>query len=60
LEESQNSMAMIADEYGFGNVESMRNVFQRTLKVALGQYRRHFRHAKHSLRKIQKQTNQVD
>ena len=36
----------IADECGFGNVNSMRNVFQRTLKIAPGQYRRHFRHVK--------------
>jgi transcriptional regulator GlxA family with amidase domain len=48
LEESQNSMETIADECGFGNVNSMRNVFQRTLKIAPGQYRRHFRHAKHT------------
>jgi transcriptional regulator GlxA family with amidase domain len=47
LEESHNSMEMIADECGFGNVNSMRNVFQRTLKIAPGQYRRHFRHVKH-------------
>jgi transcriptional regulator GlxA family with amidase domain len=47
LEESQNSMEMIASECGFGNVNSMRNVFQRTLKIAPGQYRRHFRHMKH-------------
>jgi len=46
LEESHNSMEMIADECGFGNVNSMRNVFQRTLKIAPGQYRRHFRHMK--------------
>ena len=46
LEESHNSMEMIADECGFGNVNSMRNVFQRTLKIAPGQYRRHFRHVK--------------
>ena len=32
LEESHNSMEMIADECGFGNVNSMRNVFQRTAK----------------------------
>src|SRR6185503_1710397 len=43
LEESHNSMETIADECGFGNVNSMRNVFQRTLKIAPGQYRRHFR-----------------
>jgi transcriptional regulator GlxA family with amidase domain len=48
LEESHNSMEMIAGECGFGNVNSMRNVFQRTLKVAPGQYRRHFRHVKYS------------
>jgi transcriptional regulator GlxA family with amidase domain len=53
LEESHNSMEMIAGECGFGNVNSMRNVFQRTLKIAPGQYRRHFRHVKaHPSRKI--------
>jgi transcriptional regulator GlxA family with amidase domain len=52
LEESQNSMETIAAECGFGNVNSMRNVFQRTLKIAPGHYRRHFRHVKHSSRKI--------
>jgi transcriptional regulator GlxA family with amidase domain len=46
LEESQNSMDAIASECGFGNVNSMRNVFQRALKISPGQYRRHFRHAK--------------
>jgi transcriptional regulator GlxA family with amidase domain len=46
LEESQNSMEIIATECGFGNVNSMRNVFQRSLKIAPGQYRRHFRHVK--------------
>ena len=46
LEESQNSMETIAGECGFGNVNSMRNVFQRALKIAPGQYRRHFRHVK--------------
>jgi len=51
LEESHNSMEMIAGECGFGNVNSMRNVFQRTLKIAPGQYRRHFRYAKHSAQK---------
>ena len=44
LEESQNSMETIADECGFGNVNAMRTVFQRTLKTPPGQYRRHFRH----------------
>jgi transcriptional regulator GlxA family with amidase domain len=48
LEESQNSMETIAAECGFGNVNSMRNVFQRTLRIPPGQYRRHFRHTKHS------------
>jgi transcriptional regulator GlxA family with amidase domain len=43
LEESQNSMETIAGECGFGNVNSMRNVFQRTLKIPPGHYRRHFR-----------------
>jgi transcriptional regulator GlxA family with amidase domain len=51
LEESQNSMETIAIECGFGNVNSMRNVFQRALKIAPGQYRRHFRHAKHRVRR---------
>lgn len=51
LEESHNSMEMIADECGFGNVNSMRNVFQRTIKIAPGQYRRHFRHLKHPAKK---------
>jgi transcriptional regulator GlxA family with amidase domain len=46
LEESQNSMETIASECGFGNINSMRNVFQRTLKIPPGQYRRHFRHVK--------------
>ena len=50
LEESHNSMEMIAGECGFGNVNSMRNVFQRTLKIAPGQYRRHFRHMKRPAR----------
>jgi len=51
LEESQNSMETIANECGFGSVNSMRNVFQRTLKISPGQYRRHFRHVKHSMSK---------
>src|SRR5437667_1519126 len=50
LEESQNSMESIASECGFGNVNSMRNVFQRALKIAPGQYRRHFRHVKRRLK----------
>jgi hypothetical protein len=28
----------------------MRNVFQRTLKIAPGQYRRHFRHLKRPIK----------
>lgn len=51
LEESQNSMEAIAGECGFGNVNSMRNVFQRALKIPPGQYRRHFRHVKRPVRK---------
>ena len=43
LEESRNSLETIAGECGFGNVNSMRNVFQRALRIAPGQYRRHFR-----------------
>jgi transcriptional regulator GlxA family with amidase domain len=46
LEESQNSMETIASECGFGTINAMRTVFQRTLKIPPGQYRRHFRHAK--------------
>jgi transcriptional regulator GlxA family with amidase domain len=46
LEESHNSMETIATECGFGNINSMRNVFQRVLKIPPGQYRRHFRQAK--------------
>jgi transcriptional regulator GlxA family with amidase domain len=46
LEESGSSMETIASECGFGNVNSMRNVFQRTLKIPPGQYRRYFRHTK--------------
>ena len=51
LEESHNSMETIASECGFGNVNSMRNVFQRTLKIPPGQYRRHFRRVKHRKRR---------
>ncbi len=51
LEESQNSMEMIAAECGFGKVNSMRNVFQRALKIPPGQYRRHFRRMKDPVRK---------
>ena len=48
LEESQNSMETIASECGFGNVNAMRNVFQRAIRTPPGQYRRHFRHVKQS------------
>jgi transcriptional regulator GlxA family with amidase domain len=51
LEESQNSMETIADECGFRNVNLMRNVFQRALKIPPGQYRRHFQHKKKTSRK---------
>jgi transcriptional regulator GlxA family with amidase domain len=51
LEESRNSLEAIAGECGFGNVNSMRNVFQRTLKIAPGQYRRHFRSMRHVKRR---------
>jgi transcriptional regulator GlxA family with amidase domain len=54
LEESQNSMETIASECGFGSINSMRHVFQRTLKIAPGQYRRHFRRVKHPPAKIKK------
>src|SRR5438094_8884314 len=43
LEESRNTLETIAGECGFGNVNSMRNVFQRALRIAPGHYRRHFR-----------------
>jgi transcriptional regulator GlxA family with amidase domain len=43
LEESHSSMETIAAECGFGNVNSMRNVFQRALRIAPGRYRHHFR-----------------
>lgn len=56
LEESQNTMETIAADCGFGSVNSMRNVFQRTLKIAPGQYRRHFRHVKRSVRRLNKKS----
>jgi transcriptional regulator GlxA family with amidase domain len=52
LEESQNSMEMIAAECGFSNVNAMRSVFQRTLKIAPGHYRRYFRHSGQPARKL--------
>jgi transcriptional regulator GlxA family with amidase domain len=51
LEESLNSMETIAEECGFGNVNSMRNVFQRTLRITPGHYRRHFRSMRPALRR---------
>src|SRR5437588_2705671 len=51
LEESQNSLETIAGECGFGNVNSMRNVFQRALRIAPGHYRRHFRSQRHVQRR---------
>jgi transcriptional regulator GlxA family with amidase domain len=41
-------METIAGECGFGNVNSMRNVFQRALKIPPGHYRRHFRRMRHA------------
>ena len=51
LEESQNSLETIAGECGFANVNSMRNVFQRALRIAPGHYRRHFRSKRHVQRR---------
>src|ERR1051325_3929588 len=51
LKPAPEGTGVIAGECGFGNVNSMRNVFQRTLKIPPGQYRRHFRHVKHSRRR---------
>jgi transcriptional regulator GlxA family with amidase domain len=42
LEESRNSLDRIAAECGFGSVNSMRSVFQRSLRIAPGQYRQRF------------------
>ena len=57
LEESRNSLETIAGECGFGNVNSMRNVFQRTLSVAPGHYRRHFRSMRHVQRPAKARKN---
>jgi transcriptional regulator GlxA family with amidase domain len=54
LEESRNSLETIAGECGFGNANSMRNVFQRALRIAPGQYRRHFRSMRHMPRRPKK------
>jgi transcriptional regulator GlxA family with amidase domain len=51
LEETRNSLETIAGECGFGNVNSMRNVFQRALKIPPGHYRRHFRSMRHAQRR---------
>jgi transcriptional regulator GlxA family with amidase domain len=42
LEETRHSLKRIAGECGFGSVKSMRGVFQRSLKIAPGQYRQRF------------------
>jgi transcriptional regulator GlxA family with amidase domain len=55
LEESQNTLETIARECGFRDVNSMRNVFQRTLKIAPGQYRRYFRSPRHARRHVKAQ-----
>ncbi len=59
LEESRNSMETIAAECGFGNVNSMRNIFQRTLRIPPGQYRRHFRYVHRSLASKPKRKRQI-
>lgn len=43
LEESEADMEQIANECGFSSVNVMRAAFHRTLGVAPGQYRQHFR-----------------
>jgi transcriptional regulator GlxA family with amidase domain len=42
LEESQHSLKQIAGDCGFGSVKSMREVFQRALKITPGEYRQRF------------------
>ena len=42
LEETQHSLKKIAGDCGFGNVKSMREVFQRVLRTTPGEYRRRF------------------
>jgi len=45
LEESHSTLQKVAADCGFGTPNSMRSVFQRTLGVAPGQYRRNFQSA---------------
>jgi len=42
LEESRQSLKLIAHECGFGTVNSMRTAFHKLLGVAPGEYRQHF------------------
>jgi transcriptional regulator GlxA family with amidase domain len=42
LEESSQSVELIAEECGFGSTESMRSAFQRLLRVSPQEYRKHF------------------
>jgi transcriptional regulator GlxA family with amidase domain len=42
LEETQHSLKKIAGDCGFGNVKSMREVFQRVLRTTPGEYRQRF------------------
>src|SRR5262249_5409814 len=42
LEESSQSIELIAEECGFGSTESMRGVFQRLLRVSPQEYRKRF------------------
>ena len=45
LEETQHSLKRIAGDCGFGTVKSMREVFQRTLRIAPVEYRQRFQGA---------------
>jgi transcriptional regulator GlxA family with amidase domain len=42
LEESHSSLERIAADCGFRSAESMREVFQRTLRTTPGEYRKRF------------------
>lgn len=42
LEETRHSLKRIAGECGFGSVKSMREVFQRALRIPPGEYRQRF------------------
>jgi len=46
LESSGRSVAEVAGACGFGRVETMHRAFRRRVRVAPGQYRRHFRDVK--------------